>query len=96
MLQQVWVAQRIFPTKVWYFMGSTIGACISTKRAMPSSMGVDVTNLTILHHLKIWGCISCWDYTFKEKQIVNSKVVYDKSSRKEVLNHWHNFCRRYL
>jgi hypothetical protein len=24
-------------------MGSTIGACISTKRAMPSSMGVDVT-----------------------------------------------------
>jgi hypothetical protein len=24
-------------------MESTIGACISTKRAMPSSMGVDVT-----------------------------------------------------
>ncbi len=34
---------KFFPTKVWYSMGSTIGACISTKRAMPSSMGVDVT-----------------------------------------------------
>jgi len=39
-------------------MGSTIGACISTKRAMPSSMGVDVTkqfdNITSSKDLKMY------------------------------------------
>jgi hypothetical protein len=69
-------------------MGSTIGACLSTNWAMPFSMGVDVTKQfdNITSSKDLWMYLMLRLY-LQGKTIVNSKVVYDKSSRKEVLNH---------